>query len=1088
MNTPSLVSLEGFVNTFSRKPGLVFGDKITLRPGAAVDLQSKVANVVESNNLTTTIPELIDVLRIKDPLLAVQVEGIVIDHLESIHNSLDLPHLVKAGWVACVSATCDLAFESVLADYIETKPSSMSMTIIDNHEVRVPPHSVPVFKLYGNLRSKASESKLAIAQSDLLVRRESWRGLLRSLPDCLRESPLVFIGVDVEITRTLLSILASVPHPRVKTIYFLQNDNVLDDPTIISLCQQFNSHEIAATFQELCGALAERKPIQRSFLSKEHSSVHELGKKHASIIGFVPDELPDIDLDRHRHALVDALFRPRAVFWEPFKLGLDLERTISSEIQAEILKALENTTPNAIECLVIRGEAGIGKTTLLKHLASSVADLGITTIWCKSANTFGWRQAYQQLISNLNEENTDDGLIVFCDDPWSLKVDPADLLLMFEQLRRPTVVVIGCRNSDFFVGDVGLSSIPFVNSNFEVPFELDKSEIDSLSKFLEKLGIVENEKKGQVLVNNMPATNAADILCSLWYLVPDTQSQIAESLRDQYLRLGLASRSIQAVANTATVAAGSAKQAYEFVTVTSGLRIGLPTEVLVRALQIDYADWITLCVDGRPLWGLLYDEENEKAETIDFWTRNEVVTSVLLELVNGGIGHVGEYHVLRSLLRACSEQTSIYREFVLNVLVRSRSELEKRFTYEQGTDLYEIAAQSMGVPDRVLEHHKGIWMQHKGGDLKKAYSQLQMALSTPEYPITERESPIEHIHTSMAATISQMIRNGEQDQTTGLSQIREHLQQATSPSFFNPYTAHVSAKLLFDLACDESLTGQDHLRVTCFGQALSEIEKTLQLLGTDNSRSNRYEKTITFLTNLQQKILQAVPDADKLRALADSIFESNREQVGYVALARRQLAEASSRNKGTDYNRVSELINEVSNVISDAGENLDPEILVIKIDLIVRWRLQKTRGSVNWGDLKSELEMLLANPRYKDHLVKNFLLAVTCFHLGETPTAHAIFEKLRRSQIAGGIRRSVRAYLLGAEGFPRRLQFTLRRQDSRFYLVSTELNTDIPLFSPPPLGKVAGDTIHAYIGFSMQGPNAIFNRPQDDSLQLPRAV
>ncbi len=1085
MSTLSLVSLDEFVNTFSRKPGLVFGNKITLRPGVASDLESKIAKVVESDTLITTIPELIDVLRIKDPLLAAQVEGIVTDHLESIHNSLDLPHLVKAGWVVCVSATHDLTFESLLADHMDTAPSSMSMTIVDSHEVRVPPHSVPVFKLYGNLRSKASESKLAIAQSDLLVRRESWKGLLKFLPDCLRESPLVFIGVDVEVTRILLSILGSVSHPRVKTIYFLRDDDVLDDPTIISLCQQFNSHEIDTTFQELCSALAERKPIIRKFLSNEPSSVHKLGNKHDSIISFVPDELPDIDLNRQRHALVDALFRPRAVFWEPFKLKLDLKRTISNEIQTKILQTLENTASNAIECLVIRGEAGIGKTTLLKHIASSVADSGITTIWCRSANSFGWRLAYQQLVSDLNEGNRDDGLVMFCDDPWSLKIDPADLLLIFEQLHRPTVIVFGCRNSDFFVGDIGLSSIPFVSSNFEVPYELDISETASLGKFLEKLGIVESEEKGQELVNNIPTVKAADILCSLWYLIPDTQSQIADSLRDQYIRLGSASGTIQAVA---AVAADSAKKAYEFVTVTSGLRIGLPTEVLVRALQIDYADWINLCVEGRPIWGLLYDEKNEESETIDFWTRNEVVTTVLLELVNGGVGHIGEYQVLKNLLQACNEQSSIYREFVLNVLVRLRSTLEQRFTYEQGIDLYEIAAHSLGAPDRVLEHHKGIWMQHKGGNLKKAYSQLQLALSTPEYPITERESHLEHIHTSMAATISQMIRSGEQDQTTGLIQIREHLQQATSPSFFNPYTAHVSAKLLFDLACDESLSGQDHLRVTCFDQALSEIEKTLQLLGTDSKRSHRYEKTINFLTDLQRKVLQAVPDADKLRVLADSIFKSNREQVGYAALVRLQLAEASARNKGTDYNRVSELIKEVSNVISDAGEILDPEILVTKIDLIVRWRLQNTKGSVDWNGMKSDLETLLGNPRYKDHLVKNFLLAVSCFHLDEIPTAHAIFEKLRRSQIARSIKRSVRAYLLGPEGFPRRLQFTLRRQYDRFYLESTELNTDIPLFSPPPLGKVAGDTIHAYIGFSMQGPNVILNRPQSDSLQLPRAV
>lgn len=449
-----------------------------------------------------------------------------------------------------------------------------------------------------------------------------------------------------------------------------------------------------------------------------------------------------------------------------------------------------------------------------------------------------------------------------------------------------------------------------------------------------------------------------------------------------------------------------------------------------------------------------------------------------------GVGNAGQAHVLGKLISVCSESSAVYRDFVVDIMVRSRKRLEAVLTFRQGMELYTLAESALGVSDRTLEFHKGIWMQHKGTDLASAYSQMTRALSLPSLSEAGQNAPDEHIHTSMAATVLDMVRKGDIDQFKGIEQIREHLRHAASAKFINPHSAHVTARMLFDIAQSKALKDVDDLRLECFGQALAEIEKALQLIGADRKSKIRDTSSIEYLRTLQNEILEKMPSEQALRELAEEMFKTDNNQAGYAALVRRAVASASVRNKGTDYNAAFQLIANITSEIDKANEQIGLDIIASRVDLIVRWRLQRTGGPVDWKLLKEDLDKLLSQLVYQDSLIKNFLSAVVYFHLEDISRSTAKFANLRRIAIARHAQRTIRAYYLNKEGQPRRVQFTLVHRAGRFYLESPHIGIDIPINQMP--GSLRpGDTTHAYIGFSLLGPTAVFERPAESHLLLP---
>lgn len=1087
------VSLSDALGMTARRPGLLIGPDATCVPGSLDlilngSLSAIGAPRMDSSDVVNRhFRSSMDRLKTKLPDQYERLRAEIMEQLRLLKPSLDLPYLARSGWSACISLTDDLLFEGLLRDHLDSTPSSVTATIIDEPGVVPPDRTIPIYKLMGTLNSLDPVRRLAISDAELAVRQQRWAGMLRTAPDVIRDAPLLIVGTEsvVASVRQVLAVLAGQSRPHVSRLFFLASDKTLQDDTVLALCENFETTLVDASLRDLCGALAELKPARKELAPPlvSRGSMETVALASDRLVSVVPTLQANVG-NQNILSLIDGLFRPTAIDWQPFAAKIDLRRTATDQLLEVIGGVISARKVGSLGFVRVRGEAGVGKTILMKRAAYELAESGALVLWCKRASP-GWPRHFRKLARELSDacrqDSANPDVVIFCDDPWGLRLDAADLMSCFDQFAGRATFVFTERNSDYFSDQLPLRLPQGASDEIELPFELDSEEWAGLATMLLQIKAASSPAEAERLLGTVPARNARDILCSLWYLVPETQYQLSESLRDEYCRLGSPKNNVDSLAQLAAKNSEVAKRAYEFVTVTSYLDIGLPVEVLVRALEIDYSEWIEMIVDGRPLWGLLYDEQDPSTQNVFFRTRNEVVTRVLLELVNGGVGHAGEFRVLKELIKACDGGTAVYRNFVVDILVRSRARLQKMLTYAQGIELFDLARVALEYDDRLLEHHRGIWIDDVGGRPLEAYRQLERALHAEIHPSSDRDTPVEHIHTSMASAIVKMISSGEQDPVTGFQTVRDHLRQAATSKYFNAHTAHVSANLLFELAQMEgSSTHAVHLG--SISDALQEIERAFQLIGGQAKNHFRDEKSIAMLGELQRRIVRSVGDSEQQRELAKRIYRDTREQTGFEAIGRCLLAEAASDDKGSSYNRVNEYLDECDKFLQSVNDEPTMELLAVRADLIIRWRIQRFLA-VEWSSFVATMKRLVNSSRYSDDAIKTFYLAVGLFHTGALTEAGAIFAGLRRLSLPAATR-DIRCCYMGKEGAPKRVQGTLERKHDYGYLMLSDLDLSVPMRSMPQ-GYGTKQTIHAYIVFTLNGPAAELEKPDVQQVKLP---
>ena len=174
-----------------------------------------------------------------------------------------------------------------------------------------------------------------------------------------------------------------------------------------------------------------------------------------------------------------------------------------------------------------------------------------------------------------------------------------------------------------------------------------------------------------------------------------------------------------------------------------------------------------------------------------------------------------------------------------------------------------------------------------------------------------------------------------------------------------------------------------------------------------------------MLTELQSNILDAVDDIDELKTHASDLLSRTGQQTGCEVVGRKLLHRAMTTDRGGDYKAAFEYLNEVASEVSDTGSQLTVGILSLRVDLMVRWRLQKTRGPVEWEPFRDDLERVLSSARYRDDFIKMYYYGLALFQCGDYTKGNVIFEKMR-TQIRPNreVSRGLRNYLVSKEGFP----------------------------------------------------------------------
>ncbi|MHB9044304.1 MAG: ATP-binding protein [Pirellulales bacterium] len=1097
------LSLQECLRLTYQHPGLVVGPSATSHVASISELRQKIvatiAPVVIPERFTNHY-EAVDYIRQFHADKSQDVETLVRQFFAEIHASPNVTHLVGGRWSLVISLASDLHLESQLHAHLDKTPSSLTVTVVTHPSIVPPANTLPIYKLLGSHRDLRPDHTIAVSTSDLLRRRQHWRKMLLSVADYLRDAPLLFAGTETQLAlvRELLTELYGNGPPYPSRLVFLQSDPALDDPTILGLISAHSRVvRVETTLRDFCEATTSAQPTRLAFATESfrlpvrNSRLAMVIEDYRGMIDLVPTGLPDGFDQRGNHLrLIDGLFRPISLDWLPFLCDYDMKRSEVKEIEEAVAVKKNYIEQQAHPCILVKGEAGIGKTTTAKRVAVELAKQGDIVLWCKKSPAYSPGAIRKLAISvreaiNTNDELKGKQLIVICDDPWGSRVSPLELVSAFESSGLSAVFLFFVRLTDLISdGHERLSFPGLPDEEIQLQYHLTTDDIEELKLLLVRVNVATDEADAQAKINNMPTKNSDDVLCSLWYLLPHTHSQLSGSIQDEYGRLGIAD-AVREFASRANSLGERARLAYELVAVTSNLDIGLPLELLLRTTGASYDDWISSSKDGEPLWGLLYDDLDSEAGTLLYYTRNEIVTRVLLEIVNGGLGHAGEFRRLKQLVANCSLGNAPYRNFLSDLLGRSRSKLMTILSYEQGLELYELALENFPEADRHLRYRYGLWKHHAGRDHVGAYAEYQKALDTPDYMYASRTEPDEHIHTSSAAAVVARVKEGSQDPQNGLALVQQHLRHASHPRYFNPHTAHVFANLFYQISRRSRDNHEVEVTLESYSEALRTIERTLQTIGADGRKQVQYAKDIRMFQELQTEILESIGDIEQTKEYATNCYNSTRLQTGFEVVGRKLLATAIRSNKGADFKTANDYLDDVRQIITNASDQPSVDLLAFRVDLIVRWRLQQTRGEINWSELRDWLEIIVGNQKYRDDYLKLYYYGVALFHCEDYSKANAVFENMRtRIRPHERVRRSVRNYLVGKEGFARRLQGTLKEAHGRLYVFSSDLGVDIYV-GRREVEVQPNAVVHFYVAFTMEGPRAVFEPPEKLDLVIP---
>ncbi|MAX85795.1 MULTISPECIES: ATP-binding protein [Thalassolituus] len=1028
-------------------------------------------------NLFKTVSLLID--------LGVQKSTIKSEIDRIIHNSPKSELVTKISqkpWKSVISLTLDVRVLDAINEEINRSSSTRTITTISGVTSKAPANSTPYYALYGDLRDTRPGNELCLTEAEYLKKRREWRKLLATFPDYNKASPMVFMGTngDRDFVKDLLNELLYFSPGLPSKLVFFKGDPCSEDSSIRALLPYDTKVEVIDS--TLYTWLTSTKDVRQ--LSLPLGTLEGINYK---VLSNIDDRIAIVPRDEDfknvpissSNKLLDHLCRPSELNWEPYNACIDFPRDITEVIKEKILEFSKQRSPSLI---TLSGEAGVGKSTVMRRVAYDFSNDGYLCIWLKRNIGYNQPASWATVIQKIRQsiKGAPDTKILFFIDRNLERFEKSDeLIQVLSNESLNWCVVNSKRPSSEVLNDENRITIPDSIYEFVIDFpdDLSDNEINGLEEYLVSVNATNDKKSSKALIDSATSKNSKDALCALWFLLPNTRSSISESLADEYYSLGGIDGIVKEIAKESSSHKEWARTAYELVTTMSGLGLPLPVEVLVRSLGISYQSWLESCSEGKPLWGLIYGENYNDGESISYRTRNEVVTQVLIQILNGGFAsHTGEHQRLKDILSSCDGETRIYVNTAHEILISKKKDLKKKFNFEQGLELFDIAIESLTYEDRTLIHHRGLWIRDMGNSQADAYKEILKSVDADTNPLLEKEENVGNIHTSLASCVVNQLSE-EQDlerSKTHIETIKSHLKEAENRNPFDLHNKHVSANMYLKAAAKVKDDDRDSF-LESLANAVRIISDSFKLIErtTVNSKNDSYE----MLRSLEEQIYKNIDNLDEMEDLAISEYSSERTQTGFYVIIKALLSQAISSGKGKSFNKVQEKFEKYSSIINDNHDQLDIKLVECRAELEFEWHaMRSSSSSPDWIAINSDVSELIINTHSRNPNFR-FYKAVSLFHLRDYASSDVEFNQLRASEIPSYIRRAKRCFYLDKVGHIAKLEGQLTGTKKK-YIFCPALSRDI--LASGEFTERDDTTVHFYIAFSMQGPIAVKNKPTGD--------
>lgn len=1063
------------------RPALVLGPDL----GGSADVERALAlrfsNLLpqEQRGVSPEILNVIDTVLGAAAASESEVRKIVTDEMRSLqrHDSL-IAKLCQHNWSAVVSLCFDAQFSTAWKEYLGKQPISRRPTVIAAPLKAVPRKSSPLVALLGHVEFETEDERIVIGASEYLEKKRLWAQMFNTLPDNLRASPLLLLGfgsVPERAVDFLDEYFRLAPKYPTK-ILVQQGDALLNHPTFRRLVERHSKLiEAPAELDEFIVDLKNDLPsIYREPLFARFGT----GRKYADeldqltdIFGMVPRKAECRTESGERNRLLDYLFRPASSNWEPFAADMAFHRDIEQSILGAVANCVAQSD-GADHVVNVWGEAGVGKTTVLKNVAYTAAQSFDLVLWVKAlaqgADDLRMKQAFQSAVKLANDEAKN--LVVFFDDPISSPISIDEAREILERCTKPWCLVVCTRVSEILHrasdGDEDLRRSDN-EREIEVPHTFTPAEAKALPIYLVQQGFAQTAEIGARMLPPPTEGGARDVLASLWLVLPQTQPALRGSVETELRRLGDPSSVVKGLASSIPSRIKTAQRAYQMVAVCSWFHdMAVPIEVLVSALGVGYGVWLDQCSGNRPLWGLLYDEAIGETESFGYRTRNRRVAEILCEVMNQNHpGHGGELSVLKELIGACTSTAAPYKSFLKMLLVTRRKDLVKHFGPDDALELYDLALDAYPSEFGLIEHHRAAVLRKIEGRAHEAYKILQRLLRRSDPPNSDNDSPL-NLHNSGAATVTQMIIEHSIEPSEGVQAVEKHVQSALRINQFSTHSYHIQAKALLTLSNEIrhlELSASHKARLT----ACRIAEKGMWIAQLNRRRAG--DDTYAMLFAIRADAFQSFTDIPQSKEQARLFFSQTRDQTLFVMVIRRLTSLAVGSGKGSDFKKAGDFLHEACKLVQNAGENIGDELRWCRLDLWDSWQAKQGKGPVDWQTVLEDIDTLMSKPQNRDDIRLNFWWAVALWNTDRIDEAEPRFQWLR--QMMWHSQHRTVAYFTGMKSSPIELQGTVRLSDHKRFIKCSNFNVD--LHSRGFESNDQGDTVHFIVGFTLAGPVAL---------------
>lgn len=1074
MNAISLQDLQSLTRTGI---GLVIGPGLTENPNHEGALAKQLSRLVSG----PVHPEE-HFLRIADKAYKSEkaspsvVHDIIKSHFENpLSVSTSIFRLLNANLKAVVSLSFDSHFKTKYNDHYESKPVGKMLATVASPDDRPPPGSMPYYSLLGDPSDLTEERRLVTSESEYVLRKADWPQILRSLPDAMLGDPLFLIGHQFTKDRVsdFLSTLRGLGHKTPRRLILLKDDPILEDMTITRILEKsFEALILKARINEVGDAFSKETlsvkslPLWSTESGRFFSS--DLLSRVDKWVSYVPKNEEIQANPERRNKLLDSLFRPTHLDWEPYSLELPFKRDAHDEICGLIGQAPDNST------IRFGGDAAVGKTVMLRQAAFDLAQNALICFWFRRFFDNPSANIYDELVREINSgvNDKDTKIYLFLDDPIGTRVNEGALLDSLQRAKFKWKLVVCQRSSETAMAR-GLTF------DHVLPNKFSDSEIERFRKYRSELVSRDGELESEGCLIGRGTSLASDILCNLWYSLPQTKAALAEAISEEYDRLAGVESIIESfVTGDGHESMKVARTAYEMVTVCSSIgNIGLPVEVLVSALGIGYEEWAIHASEGRPVWGLIYDEEAPAIESWVYRSRNKVVTDILMRHLNrGGAQHSHQFRTLLKLVKGCGAGAAPYRQFLLDVLVSNRRQIEEHFDLERAVELYETALEVYPRKLGALEYHFLLCKRKLGGDTLEIYDELSQLISRAKASPEDYDSP-DKLHTSAAATMRKAYADGKISADEASEAIYRHVTTALGIAPHSLHATHTQAKSLLTIGAEirsENSAGS----VQNIIRAANLVERSLMALDAGSLHTESEAKDFRLFNSLRDDYLAAMPAVDNPRVKLFEKYKETKSQVFLILASRFELGSALRSGKGSAFKRAEKCISEAFGRLAVAGESPDVDLFACRVNLDFEWKLRRFSGSICWEQFVEDLNQIRSHRRFREDPFWGFLLGVAAFHLGDFSLSQQCFAHLRSRNFERRFTAKKRVFYQGESGKPKTFEGQASAgADDVVYLYSSELGSDVR--AERGKFKTAREEIKFFeIVFSIMGPLAV---PVDSS-------